>query len=809
MSLKSCWLPCLLVWVMATSCQKAPTVRIIAAKNSPQGTKTTLLWEVAKVDKLYLMDETKNKSIIPLKPDQQSYQFTIVEDYHYTLVAEKGNKKSETTLQGKALKNPPKITLFKGDSWYIMGQQQPCILRWKVENAQLVYLDKVAYDIKNQGEAVIAPDTATTYELVAINQFGDTTRAYHHIEVRKITGTAKFTEDILIESQPNAFNWNYQGASWVMLPDISADTLPDKGTINIVPKANTIKLNTRVIVKYPNEEPLQVNLLNEVRPVVIDMKINKLNVNYSEEIFIKWKVRGGKNIVLYIDGEKQAIGAEGSQKAVIYHNTKIVIICYDIAGRSHIEDWDIICQNRVFVKDAITYQQFLQNKENAKNKPHRLVMHIFQTDRSNYPKEVVLKVIVEDTLGNFIRGLAPPDLSMTDTRKFFLEIIETVDKHPYNIDKMSVKEVNTITSKGYDIAFCLDYSGSMAGYIKHVDRVMRKFINQKEANDRYSIIRFDHNLKKVSSMEIDRNVLARISWNGFDDLGGGTALYAGMDEALETFINTDKDRQKILIVVTDGRENSSFAHNETRLFRADDIIKKAREMGVTVYPIGLGNGANLKALELMGQMTGGNFYNIYEGNKIDSLYAELPRIFKNYYEIRYTPKIDASKTTSGTVDVTLTYNNQIKISNTKTIIQTHNNFMIDEDFQETVVLTGSNMSTKRMISPPQAVAFFEFDKHELKTTFMPALDNVLEYLQKNKDTKIEVYGHTDLVGTDEQNMELSKKRAEEVADYFKNKGIAVDRIKVVPKGKTQPVWKEEKEEWQAAENRRIEIAIFK
>ncbi|MBU0487378.1 MAG: OmpA family protein [Bacteroidetes bacterium] len=61
------------------------------------------------------------------------------------------------------------------------------------------------------------------------------------------------------------------------------------------------------------------------------------------------------------------------------------------------------------------------------------------------------------------------------------------------------------------------------------------------------------------------------------------------------------------------------------------------------------------------------------------------------------------------------------------------------------------------------------------------------FMQKNPGLVIELNGHTDILGSDENNMELSRKRAEFIKSVLVYKGANADNIKVVYAGSTKPI----------------------
>ena len=75
-----------------------------------------------------------------------------------------------------------------------------------------------------------------------------------------------------------------------------------------------------------------------------------------------------------------------------------------------------------------------------------------------------------------------------------------------------------------------------------------------------------------------------------------------------------------------------------------------------------------------------------------------------------------------------------------------------------------------------------------------------------QDTDITIYGHTDNTGSDAVNERLSNERAQSVANYLKNCGIASSRMTTEGKSYSMPVADNSTKEGRAR-NRRVEIYI--
>lgn len=102
---------------------------------------------------------------------------------------------------------------------------------------------------------------------------------------------------------------------------------------------------------------------------------------------------------------------------------------------------------------------------------------------------------------------------------------------------------------------------------------------------------------------------------------------------------------------------------------------------------------------------------------------------------------------------------------------------------------------------------FDFGKSTIKRESHEYLDRLAETLM-HTNSSVVVKGHTDNVGSDDFNMNLSKKRAEAVVKYLVGKGIPKDRLSYEYYGASRPIKDNDTEEGRTY-NRRVEFEIQK
>jgi len=102
--------------------------------------------------------------------------------------------------------------------------------------------------------------------------------------------------------------------------------------------------------------------------------------------------------------------------------------------------------------------------------------------------------------------------------------------------------------------------------------------------------------------------------------------------------------------------------------------------------------------------------------------------------------------------------------------------------------------------------FFDTDKDEILPTSYAVIEHLADFMRVNKKVVVEIVGHTDNVGSDAHNNDLSLRRAEALRSALIAKGISPERMTVKGMGSKQPIADNKTEEGRAL-NRRVEMII--
>ncbi len=103
--------------------------------------------------------------------------------------------------------------------------------------------------------------------------------------------------------------------------------------------------------------------------------------------------------------------------------------------------------------------------------------------------------------------------------------------------------------------------------------------------------------------------------------------------------------------------------------------------------------------------------------------------------------------------------------------------------------------------------YFDIDKASLRPESYPELEDLLLYLQRHDEIRMEIAGHTDNTGTAAHNLQLSQARADAIVKWLTGKGIKPGRLQSKGYGAGQPVAENDTEKGRQL-NRRTEVRVL-
>lgn len=134
---------------------------------------------------------------------------------------------------------------------------------------------------------------------------------------------------------------------------------------------------------------------------------------------------------------------------------------------------------------------------------------------------------------------------------------------------------------------------------------------------------------------------------------------------------------------------------------------------------------------------------------------------------------------------------------------------LDQELENATVETvpGEDGNTAGIRITFDNAILFDFDSFALRSQARQDLMDLARSLNQYPNTDALVVGHTDSTGSEDYNQTLSERRANSVATYLAQQGIAPSRMQISGMGESQPVASNANEAGRQ-QNRRVEIALY-
>ena len=127
--------------------------------------------------------------------------------------------------------------------------------------------------------------------------------------------------------------------------------------------------------------------------------------------------------------------------------------------------------------------------------------------------------------------------------------------------------------------------------------------------------------------------------------------------------------------------------------------------------------------------------------------------------------------------------------------------------EENIAMVTFEQMINEGVAVPVNNLFFESNKYELLDYSIPELKRVAKIIIEN-NLHTEINGHTDNIGNDKLNMELSINRANSVKIFLVDQGVDPEILKIIGHGESKPVASNDTDQGRK-KNRRVEINLIK
>jgi outer membrane protein OmpA-like peptidoglycan-associated protein/Mg-chelatase subunit ChlD len=388
---------------------------------------------------------------------------------------------------------------------------------------------------------------------------------------------------------------------------------------------------------------------------------------------------------------------------------------------------------------------------------------------------------------------------MVKWKNMWCYLLDSTIKDSTIVKKFNVQEWDETNHEPVAAYLIADFSGSMGDErANFVQQSLREFVREKRPQDAFGLIKFDHYVNTVCRYTTDTaRLLYQLKARGLEDYGGMTAINDALYKGITETKSINKFKQKFIIIFSDGYDNCSR-------FTKDSIITLARTHHIPICAIDFGDSTTSNYLEDIALQTGGTYHHIYSTMEFALVFRDVYRRMLNSYSVTFAPK-DVGwhkvKVKLCLPDVALQksawVNNSPRTAEELDILDRLNR-------KKSAPPPPPALPSKM---PPNTIVYYDFNVDTPIDEEQPKIKECIALMAQYSGLKVKLLGHTDFVGENDFNRDLSIRRCESVKRRMVESGISDSRIVLGGYGEERPVHTNATKEGRA-KNRRVEIIFF-
>jgi Ca-activated chloride channel family protein len=175
-----------------------------------------------------------------------------------------------------------------------------------------------------------------------------------------------------------------------------------------------------------------------------------------------------------------------------------------------------------------------------------------------------------------------------------------------------------------DVVFVLDRSGSMGGWkMVAARRALARMVDTLTDRDRFTVYAFDDTIETASSFggmglvpATDRNRYRAVEFLARIEARGGTEMAQPLQQAVLQLAGKDAERERILVLVTDGQVG-----NEDQILRG--LAQRVQDL--RVFTLGIDQAVNAAFLQRLACLGGGSCELVESEDRLDEVMDKVHR----------------------------------------------------------------------------------------------------------------------------------------------------------------------------------------
>jgi VWFA-related protein len=218
------------------------------------------------------------------------------------------------------------------------------------------------------------------------------------------------------------------------------------------------------------------------------------------------------------------------------------------------------------------------------------------------------------------------------------KLVTDLPQNAFNVFENDVKQDLKVFRREdvpVSMGMVIDNSGSMRDKRRDVESAALSLVKQSNSEDEVFIVNFNDeaylDVEFTSDIKKMEEGLTRI------DSRGGTAMRDALSMSIDHLLEKAKKDKKVLLVVTDGNDNTSAVTLE-------QLVQKAIQSEILIYSIGLLDQEHRRekrraqrALDTLAAASGGVAYYPKEDEEVEEICVRVAHEIRNQYVLAYSP----------------------------------------------------------------------------------------------------------------------------------------------------------------------------
>lgn len=201
----------------------------------------------------------------------------------------------------------------------------------------------------------------------------------------------------------------------------------------------------------------------------------------------------------------------------------------------------------------------------------------------------------------------------------------------YRVNYLKIKNMLSSESDIIYLVFSVDSSKSISeNFLKDVKKSISEIISISDTNEKIALMRFNDRVILLNNFSNNKKeILGNL--DSIDRHGKNTMLYESIYDSIDLLKKTDAETKSI-IIFSDGKDEGSSVN-------VDDIIQYARKQQVPVNFMCLKSSSNLKKMQRIAKLTGGEIIYGEDVSNVSVMYQKIIKELKSKYVIKYNSQL--------------------------------------------------------------------------------------------------------------------------------------------------------------------------